>query len=296
MTVYITYLKQHSLLLRNEIISVRYTRGYCMNISFWDCLNKQSCLSEIVAAVGGFMVQNEKRKICICENHAGSHSMEQYFRVNMMYGLQKDLSKRYLGIEEVFLGADNHHVNLDKCFYEIVPKHLSYLVHQQDKRIEYLDYVFNEAITPLLEYCNRMFDYCLFSVNHGFLSTKALLDKSDMVAILLPKQTNEYSRIMKAAASILFKSIFIYYHQNNDDLLSLRAFIKKYKIPKDRVAIIHSNEAYESAVRIGGGYSFINGLSLSSEATPEYTFLQQLSRISNLIVRKSNEYRKNSIA
>lgn len=263
-----------------------------MNISFWNCSKEQSSLTKIVAAISMVMASKGRQHVCVCENHNKSSQKQYPGSIWDSYGLSS--IKKCIGIEEVVELSNDVLLEdeLKQCFLDLVPRHLSYLVHTKDKREDYMDYLFEKSVSEIFDYCNVKYDYSLYIVEHGDLSTKYILNQSDLNVILLPNNMRECKRILKEAVSILPKSVFICHYKKTDDAFLFRSFMKQYEIPKERISVIYKNEAYEEAIFLGNGLSFINHLSGCSGSNPNYLFYTQLSKTVKMIQYQAHQLPK----
>lgn len=226
-----------------------------MKIAFWSNVRGQCGTTLHLICMAAIQAIFDKKRVVLMENHDHLTSIEtglvkrgsQYFVKEYTHGYNE------YGLENLLRKMDNSHSGIEErwirqCAVGFVHNRLFYLPHGYLKNRDLLDYQFGKNLSNLFIGLEKCFDAVYIDTFAAeSLSTKAILEKADLVVVNLNQNDNVLNHFFNNFSMLRSKSIFLLGNYHSCGNNTIKEIKRKYQISDGRIfAIPFCMEAAEA--------------------------------------------------
>ncbi|MBQ9119877.1 MAG: hypothetical protein IJY09_07500 [Lachnospiraceae bacterium] len=170
-----------------------------------------------------------------------------------------------------------------------VLKNSLYYVPQRPRGDDYLfDYEFQCSYLPRLEkYVSRHELAFVDTRPNRSISSKIILDRADLVVVILRQNILEIQEFFQNYSSLLDKAFFIIGNYNKKNPLTLRKIVSEFGFSTERIGIIPHCKEFQFAVDHGRMVEFISRCFQGSLDKEENYFIKELKKTTFLLMQQA---------
>ncbi len=259
-------------------------------IAFWSNFGQSGVSSNTVGISIALSLLSEYSSV-ILANHYDNH-----FLGHALLGREYD---RFLKEESnYFVNGDTtnfykntmHRMNKSvqgNCAVEIIDDGLYYIPQSRIYADDVFELEFQKNMNETFKKMNSMFD-CTFidTKSQQNISTKDILDCSDIVVVCLRQEWKIISDFFKKYMSILHKCVFIIsaYHRNAPAIR--KRIEKEYDIPSELISVVPFNFYFNAAMKDGTVRDFIAENMKCKRTDTNYYFMRNLKNTTEMLSEK----------
>ncbi len=270
-----------------------------MQIAFWGNSRGKAGITSNIAAISTFMALEMQIRIILFENHFNLNNLENGFLENSYddFVMESPFYYHHLGIDQVMKQLDSHigiqEVIKDAALEPITEK-LFYIPQSNTGNKEVFEYELNQILEILLKELEK-FAQIVFvdTAVSDNLTTKTILDKADFIVMNLCQDPFLLMDCFRRFHSIRKKCIYLLGNYDRYSRYTIKYVIRKFEIPKERIAVIPYNTGFKDALSLGRLVAFLSRNMLCSKQDENYYFIKELKRackmIYNLICQNKEE-------
>lgn len=226
-----------------------------MKIVFWSNVRGQCGTTLHLICMAAIQAMFDKKRVVLMENHDHLMSIETclvkrnspYFVKEYSYGYSE------YGLETLLRKINNAPAGVEErwirqCAVGFLHNRLFYLPHGYLKNRDLMDYQFNKNLSSLFTGLEKCFDAVYIDTFAAeSLSTKAILEKADLVVVNLNQNNNVLNHFFNNFSLLRNKAIFLLGNYHSCGSNSISEIKRRYRIADDRIfAIPFCMEAAEA--------------------------------------------------
>lgn len=261
-----------------------------MVVAFWSNIGGKNAVTGNLACVSAMMAMEYQGKYLVMENHCQFGNIETAWVKNGAFDEVRE-SQNYL-YQHVGMDAlvKRIHANMlgengiESTSRSFLGKKLFYIPQSQLIHPDLLEYELNQVVEPLLIQAREFADITFIDVagsNH--LSTKVILEKADLVVVNVSQDPNIINHFFEHYSSLLDKAFFLIGNYNPSSRFNLANIRRKYRIQKEKIAVIPYQISYKDAMTHGAVLSFLSRNHGCRRADVNYYFIKEVRRATKMI-------------
>lgn len=264
-----------------------------MKIAFWSNAHGKNGVTSNLACMSVMEVLEQKRKNLLLENHFNINNLETVLNQSMArnklgeYNFYNQKGIEHL-IRKIHSGfsMENAVSNSVMTFMEDQINYLpqNYLMNQ-----EVFDYEFNQVLNPMFQLLEQFCDTVYIDTAVGnVLSSKIILEEADLIVVNLSQNLYILDDFFEHYQSLIKKSVYLLGNYTPESKYTRGYIIRKYQIPRDRIATIPYNVYFKDAVTSGNLISFLNNNYQCGRKSENYYFMREVKKAIAMIEKYRN--------
>ncbi len=259
-----------------------------MKIAFWSNAHGKNGVTSNLACISIMEILEQNRKNVLLENHFSINNLETVLNQAMSRNRLNEYNfYNQKGIEHLIrkihsgFSLENAVNNSVMTFMEDKMNYLpqNYLMNQ-----EVFDYEFNQVVNPMFQLLEQFCDTVYIDTAVGnTLSSKIILEEADLIVVNLSQNLYILDDFFEHYQSLMKKSVFLLGNYTPESKYTRGYIIRKYHIPRDRVATIPYNVRFRDAVSNGSLISFLNNNYQCDRKNENYYFMREVKRAVSMI-------------
>lgn len=226
-----------------------------MKIAFWSNVRGQCGTTLHLICMAAIQAMFDKKRVVLLENHDHLTSIESCLvnKGSPYYVKEYEYGYKDYGLEGLMRKMDNSDPGMDErcirqCAIAFIQDRLFYLPHGYLKNRDLLDYQFNKNLSNLFTGLEKYFDSVYIDTFAAeSLSTKAILEKADLVVVNLNQNNNVLNNFFNNFSALRDKAIFLLGNYHSCRQNNIKEIKRKYQIADGRIfAIPFCMEAAEA--------------------------------------------------
>ena len=259
-----------------------------MKFAFWSNVHGKSGVTSNLACISIMSVLLNRRKSILLENHISINNLEQILNESMLNEVVREYDLYYrMGIEQLIrqihsgYGLDNAVKSSSLSFMD---NSIYYLPQNYQMNQEVLDYELNTVIYSLFQLLESVGEdiYIDTEVNCN-LSSKIILEEADLVVVNLPQNPYVLEDFFEKYNAIAKKAVYLIGNYNPESKYNSKYILHKYRIEKDKIAVIPYNVHFQNAMTDGRVICFMNQTYRCNRKCEDYYFIQEVKNAVKMI-------------
>ncbi len=263
-----------------------------MKIAFWSNVREWSSVSPNLAAISVAIAIRYPYSIITLENHLCNHGLGKAYNDRTRAALLADAGTNYYdgfgmeGLLRKIYRREYHIGTLQSHLKEIIKDRLYYIPQSRVILNDLFDYEFEHCINPLFYLLDNNADVCFIDTACNSLSTKNILEESDLIVINLCQKASIIEDFFQRYSSLIPKAVFLINDYDPHHILNYKQISKQYGVPSENVIGMPSSERYRDAYLGGYVHQFISRNLHCQKEDPDYMFMQTVKKAAVTIIRK----------
>lgn len=267
-----------------------------MKIAFWSNVHGKNGVTSNLACMSVMEILGKNRKNVLLENHFSINNLETVLNQEMSRNRLNEYNfYNQKGIEHLIrkirsgFSLDNAVSNSVMTFMEDKINYLpqNYLMNQ-----EVFDYEFNQVVNPMFHLLEQFCDTIYIDTAVGnTLSSKIILQEADLIVVNLSQNPYILEDFFENYRSLIDKSVYLLGNYTPESKYTKGYILRKYHIPRERIATIPYNVEFHDALNSGSVISFLNQNYQCKRKDENYYFIREVKRAVEMIEshRKTEE-------
>ena len=262
-----------------------------MKIAFWSNAMEWCSVSANLAAISVAIAIRYPYTIVTLENHLCVHGLGKAYNDGSCAGMPAEAGTNYydgFGMEGLLRKIYRREYNigtLKSHLSEIIKNRLYYIPQSRVIHNDLFDYEFEHCINPLFYLLDNNADVCFIDTASSSLSTKNILDESDLIVVNLCQKTSVIEDFFLRYSSMIPKAVFIINDYDPRNILSCKQISKQYDVPIENIIVMPTCKRYREAYRGGYVHQFISRNIFCQKEDPDYLFMQMVKKAAVTIIR-----------
>lgn len=254
-----------------------------MKIAFWSNAHGKNGVTSNLACMSVMEILEQNRKNILLENHFSINNLETVLNHTMSKNRLNEYNfYNQKGIEHLMrkihsgFSLENAVNNSVMTFMEDKMNYLpqNYLMNQ-----EVFDYEFNQVMNPMFELLEQFCDTVYIDTAAGnTLSSKMILEEADLIVVNLSQNQYILEDFFEHYQSLTDKCVYLLGNYTPESKYTKVYIMKKYHIPRDRIAAIPYNVSFRDALNNGSLISFLNHNYPCERKNENYYFMRETRR------------------
>lgn len=260
-----------------------------MKIAFWSNAHGKNGVTSNLACISVMEILEKQRRNLLLENHFNINNLETVLNQSMtrnrlneynfynQKGIEHLIRKIHSGFSlENGASLANAVSNSVMTFME---DRMSYLPQNYLMNQEVFDYEFNQVINPMFQLLEQFCDTVYIDTAVGStLSSKIILEEADLIVVNLSQNPYVLEDFFEHYQSLMEKSVYLLGSYTPESKYTRRYIIRKYDIPRDKIAAIPYNVQFKDAVTSGNLISFLNKNYECGRKNENYYFIREVKK------------------
>ena len=271
-----------------------------MKIAFWSNSHGKNGVTSNLACMSIMEVLEQKRKNLLLENHFNINNLETVLNQSMArnrfneYNFYNQKGIEHL-IRKIHSGYSMDNPALmqnavSNSVMNFMEDKMSYLPQNYLMNQEVFDYEFNQVVNPMFRLLEEFCDTVYIDTAVGnMLSSKIILEEADLIVVNLSQNPYVLDDFFEHYQSLVKKSVYLLGNYTPESKYTKRYIMKKYDIPKNKIAAIPYNVEFKDAVTSGSLIAFLNKYYRCDRKNENYYFMKEVKKAIQMLEAHRNQ-------
>lgn len=273
---------------------IEQRRAYNVKLAFWSNVHGKSGVTSNLACVSVMSVLLNRRKSILLENHININNLERMLNESMFHEVVREYDLYYrIGIEQLIrqihsgYGLNNA---VKSSSLSLMNNSIYYLPQNNQINQEIFDYELNTVIYSLFQLLElEGEDIYIDTAVNGNLSSKIILEEADLVVVNLTQNPYILEDFFDNYNSIVKKAVYLIGNYNPESKYNSKYILHKYRIEREKIAVIPYNVHFQDAMTDGRVIGFINQTYKCNKKCEDYYFMREVKNAVKMIERFREE-------
>lgn len=261
-----------------------------MKIAFWSNAHGKNGVTSNLACISVMEILGKERKNVLLENHFSINNLETVLNQEMSRNKLNEYNfYNQKGIEHLIrkirsgFSLENAVNNSVMTFME---DKINYLPQNYMMNQEVFDYEFNQVVNPMFQLLEQFCDTIYIDTAVGnTLSSKIILQEAALIVVNLSQNPYILDDFFEHYQSLVSKSVYLLGNYTPESKYTRGYILRKYHIPRERIATIPYNVEFRDAIHSGNLISFLNQNYQCKRKHENYYFIREVKRAAEMIER-----------
>ncbi len=260
-----------------------------MKIAFWSNAHGKNGVTSNLACISVMEILEQKRKNLLLENHFNINNLETVLNQSMarnklneynfynQKGIEHLIRKLHSGYSMGTAASLKNAVS--NSVMTFMGDRMHYLPQNYLMNQEVFDYEFNQVVNPMFQLLEEFCDTVYIDTAVGnTLSSKIILEESDLIAVNLSQNSYILEDFFEHYQSLMKKSVYLLGNYTPESKYTKAYIMRKYQIPRNKIAVIPYNVQFKDAVTSGSLIAFLNKNYQCGRKSENYYFIREVKK------------------
>lgn len=260
-----------------------------MQIAFFGNTRGKAGITSNMVAVSTFLALEMQVRLILFQNHFNLNSIENGFLENSYdeFVMETPFFYQHQGIDQVMKRLDSNigmQEVISDAAMEAVAEKLFYIPQSNTGNKEVFEYELNRILDILLKELNQFAQMVLIDTAIADnLTTKTILETADLIVMNLCQDPFVLADCFKRFGIVRNKCFYLLGNYDRYSRYTVKYVMRRFDIPKDRIAVIPYNTAFRDAMSMGKMVPFLSRNATCQKQDENYYFIKELKRASQMI-------------
>lgn len=268
--------------------------GIDLKIAFWSNVHGKNGVTSNLACISVMEILEQKRKNLLLENHFNINNLETVLNRSMarnklneynfynQKGIEHLIRKLHSGYSVETASSLEHAVS--NSVMTFMEDRMNYLPQNYLMNQEVFDYEFNQVVNPMFQLLEKFCDTVYVDTSVGnTLSSKIILEEVDFIVVNLSQNPYILEDFFEHYQSLVKKSLYLIGNYTPESKYTKAYIMRKYQIPRDKIAVIPYNVQFKDAVTSGNLIAFLNKNFDCGRKSENFYFMKEVKKATAMI-------------
>lgn len=266
----------------------------CVKIAFWSNAHGKNGVTSNLACISVMEILEQKRRNLLLENHFNINNLETVLNQSMSrnklneYNFYNQKGIEHL-IRKIHSGysmenSDSMKNAVSNSVMTFMEDRMNYLPQNCLMNQEVFDYEFNQVVNPMFQLLEQFCDTVYIDTAVGnALSSKIILEQADLIVINLSQNPYILDDFFEHYQPLMKKSVYLLGNYTPESKYTKGYIMRKYHIPRTKIAAIPYNVQFKDAVTSGNLIAFLNEYHQCDRKNDNFYFIHEVKKAINML-------------